>query len=482
MQLLSATSQGDFASRGTLRCARRFTHDAIAQTSAQFLPNAGWPKVVQDRFALDEVPLCCAFYPANRRAFEDRRSHVVIDDAKSYFASARQRYDLIMSEPSNPWVSGVSGLFTTEFYSRVRQYMTDDGVFGQWLHVYELDDGLVLSVLAALHQNFRSYEIYLVPGSDLLVVASNRPSVPAPDWSVAGLAGLRGDLCRFLPLTPTALDALHLIGRAELAPLLDTWEQPNSDFYPVLDLGAERRRFRRDMAGGFNGLSADWFNLVASIRKHRVGPMHEQQMALPQNPRLRARVLGAFLRTPSAELVTDQARDPEFRLPAFQWQRWQMSIAADQTPASWDIWVDDAGAIYRLRNEGDAGTLDDTLYNETMRFMDRHNAPAPVRDVMLFRHALGAWDFATAAATADRLAPLVLKERRWITGDELRDGAVIAKLQIGDVAAARRLYDALAPLSRRAPGDLRSQLLQAYVRATPATSATPSPRPAPRTG
>ena len=156
------------------------------------------------------------FLPANRRTFEDPRSEIVIDDAKSYFASAHRRFDLIMSEPSNPWVSGVSGLFTTEFYGRVRQYLTDDGVFGQWLHVYELDDPLVLSVLAAIHQNFRSYEVYLVPSGDLLVVASNRERLPAPDWRVFQFPGLRSDLCRFSPLTPPVLDALldHLASRA----------------------------------------------------------------------------------------------------------------------------------------------------------------------------------------------------------------------------------------------------------------------------
>src|SRR5690606_32391061 len=48
-----------------------------------------------------------AFYPANARVFDDPRSTFVIDDAKSYFASGRRRFDLIISEPSNPWVSGV---------------------------------------------------------------------------------------------------------------------------------------------------------------------------------------------------------------------------------------------------------------------------------------------------------------------------------------------------------------------------------------
>ncbi|MDH5247348.1 MAG: fused MFS/spermidine synthase, partial [Betaproteobacteria bacterium] len=52
-------------------------------------------------------------------AFTDPRSRIVIDDAKSYFARSHLRYDLIVSEPSNPWVSGVASLFTQEFYARV---------------------------------------------------------------------------------------------------------------------------------------------------------------------------------------------------------------------------------------------------------------------------------------------------------------------------------------------------------------------------
>ncbi|HJU64289.1 MAG TPA: fused MFS/spermidine synthase, partial [Gemmatimonadaceae bacterium] len=118
------------------------------------------------------------FYPANRRVFDDPRSQFVIDDTKSYFAATDQRYDLILSEPSNPWVSGVSGLFTTEFYSRVKRYLSENGVFGQWLHLYEINDWLVLTVLAALHQNFPSYDIFLTSGGDMLIVASNKRLLP----------------------------------------------------------------------------------------------------------------------------------------------------------------------------------------------------------------------------------------------------------------------------------------------------------------
>ena len=103
------------------------------------------------------------------------------------------------------------------------------------------------------------------------------------------------------------------------------------------------------------------------------------------------------------------------------------------------------------------------VYATTMRFIDRHQGPGTARDVVSFRHGIAAWDFAQAAKAADRLLPVIRRERRWISGDELRDGGVMAKLQIGDVAGARQMYDSLASLSTRPVGDLRSRLLAAYV-------------------
>ncbi len=404
------------------------------------------------------------FLPANRRTFEDPRSEIVIDDAKSYFASAHRRFDLIMSEPSNPWVSGVSGLFTTEFYGRIRQYLTEDGVFGQWLHVYELDDPLVLSVLAAIHQNFRSYEVYLVPSGDLLVVASNRDKLPAPDWSVFRAAGLRNDLCRFTPLTAPVLDALSIVSRAELAPLVETLGQPNSDYYPVLDLGAERRRFRRDHASGFPALSDEWFNLLASISGRRAVPGGEPLPALPENPRVRARALGALLRSPAAQAASDSLLGQSAHQAIYQSNMWQATLEADHTPSSWEFWLEQANAVDRLRSGGTAGTADEPFYAALTRFMDRHRAPEPVRDVVAFRHGIASWNFAEADAAAGRLMPVVLEEHRWISSDELRDGLVIARLHLRDTAGARQALGALEKFSGRPAGDLRSMLLEAYVR------------------
>ncbi|HET6279211.1 MAG TPA: spermidine synthase, partial [Candidatus Polarisedimenticolia bacterium] len=125
-----------------------------------------------------------AFLPANRRVFDDPRSVHIYNDAKAYFAATNRKFDIIVAEPSNPWVSGVSGLFTREFYSRVKRYLAPGAVLGQWLHTYELTDDLVLTVLGAIHENFSDYRIYSVNAADLLIVAVAEGQVPAPDWGV----------------------------------------------------------------------------------------------------------------------------------------------------------------------------------------------------------------------------------------------------------------------------------------------------------
>src|SRR5262249_2574186 len=97
------------------------------------------------------------FYPANRRVFDDPRSHFVFDDARSYLAASGRSYDIILSEPSNPWGSGVVGLCAVEFYRSGRAPLASPGVLGQWLQLDEINAVLVESVLAALDQVFPSY-------------------------------------------------------------------------------------------------------------------------------------------------------------------------------------------------------------------------------------------------------------------------------------------------------------------------------------
>jgi len=71
----------------------------------------------------------------------------------------RRDNDLIISEPSNPWVSGVAGSSRTS--STARAQPPDGGrPFVQWIQLYEIDVKLIASVLKAIEANFSDYAVY----------------------------------------------------------------------------------------------------------------------------------------------------------------------------------------------------------------------------------------------------------------------------------------------------------------------------------
>ena len=146
-----------------------------------------------------------------------------------------------------------------------------------------------------------------------------------------------------------------------------------------------------------------------------------------------------------------------------EWRAWQSMASSAEPPVNWQIWIGQAARADYLRNSGTAGFVDQQFYAGLERFMDRHNAPAAVRDIVHFRHGLAAWDFGEAAAAGERMLSLVGTDALWISPDELRDGLVFARLHLRDVAGARRAFDGLFRFSTRPATDLRSQLLMSYV-------------------
>src|SRR5258708_19419011 len=90
------------------------------------------------------------FAPRNTNAFADPRSHIVFDDAKTFFSTHNRKYDIIVSEPSNPWVSGVASLFTGEFYKLARRHLNPGGILVHWFQLHEIAPTLVPSLLPAL--------------------------------------------------------------------------------------------------------------------------------------------------------------------------------------------------------------------------------------------------------------------------------------------------------------------------------------------
>jgi spermidine synthase len=119
------------------------------------------------------------FEHVNNRPLDDPRTQLIIDDARTYLRVTPQRYDVIVSEPSHPWVPGVANLFTQEFFELGRARLSEQGIFVQWVQIYQLSTESLRSVLATYHKVFPHVLVFRVGGlsrgKDLLLVGSNQP-------------------------------------------------------------------------------------------------------------------------------------------------------------------------------------------------------------------------------------------------------------------------------------------------------------------
>jgi len=425
-------------------------------TASTLLASPAIRRVVTIEIEPDIIRASRLFLPANQRTFDDPRSTFVIDDARAYFATQRTNFDLIISEPSNPWVSGVSGLFTTEFYARVAQHLSADGIFAQWLHLYEIDDALVLGVVAAIAQHFPAYAIYAVSDKDILIVASKRGVLPLPEWAVFRQPLIAAELHRVWPITPRTLDQLWIADNVALAPLLRLASVPNSDYYPTLDLNAERTRFLGSEASGFAALNGGPVDLPAIAVGRRSG-VGESYAIIAGVAGLQSMAIGAGMRSGDPRAGQD-ARDA-----ADQYQTFEAQCASGRPPAEWHIWARTLAQISSAREGGMSGVADSAFFLGAMRYAHQQHAPPEATAMVAFLYGLASWNFRAVDDASDVLVAATRRGDPWISVDLLRDGAVIAKLEVGDAAAARTLFDGLARWSARSTDDLRTQLLYAYV-------------------
>jgi spermidine synthase len=217
------------------------------------------------------------YLPRNRRAFSDPRSRIHIEDAKTYFAAEGRRYDLIVSEPSNPWVSGTATLFSEEFYGQVRRYLNAEGLLVQWVQAYEINLPLLASIFTALGQHFGDYAVYRT-GVDLLVVATPAARLPALSPQAFAFPGLAEDLERLGIRGPGDLEAMRVGGRAALEPLFrGAGVPPNSDYYPILDQRAPRARFKNESAAGLQELRESLVPVLAVLDRDTRPPVARVQ-------------------------------------------------------------------------------------------------------------------------------------------------------------------------------------------------------------
>ena len=144
---------------------------------------AGWLAAVPTMERVDVVELeplvldvarACA--AVNHDAMNNPKLHVVIGDARETLLTTTERYDVIASEPSNPYRAGIASLFTQEYYRAASDRLTPDGVFAQWVQAYEIDAETLRTIYDTLHSVFPYIETWQTNGGDLTLLGMHHPA------------------------------------------------------------------------------------------------------------------------------------------------------------------------------------------------------------------------------------------------------------------------------------------------------------------
>jgi hypothetical protein len=140
---------------------------------------AGWLGAVPSMERVDVVEIEPAILKVaeecravNHDVLHNPKVHVFLGDAREVLLTTGRTYDVIFSEPSNPYRAGISSLFTREFYAAAKARLSENGVFVQWLQTYEVDSETIRSAYATLFSEFGAVDTWETQPGDLLLIAS----------------------------------------------------------------------------------------------------------------------------------------------------------------------------------------------------------------------------------------------------------------------------------------------------------------------
>lgn len=181
---------------------------------------------------------------------------MVFGDGRTAVQGAAKKYDLIISEPSNPWLAGVSNLFTKEFFRTAREHLTEQGVLAQWIQTYNFTMTDYLMIVRTMQSEFPHFGVILLAnGLDTMLLASNRPLVPKAEdlarvQKVADASPvILTDLRRYFGTTDmrALLARYYQLGEEQVRTLVakDPSQLLNTDLHLRLEFDAPLHLFRK---------------------------------------------------------------------------------------------------------------------------------------------------------------------------------------------------------------------------------------------
>lgn len=195
-------------------------------------------------------------------ALKDKRVKLIIDDAQSYIRRTMKSYDIIISEPSNPWMKASSNLFTVEFFKELRKILSEDGVLIQWFHTYEMTEDVLKMVFKTFLEIFPQTWVF-APQSGDLILAGFKGKICAGCLIKRFNFG-KDDLSRIRALSPYVIPFAEVFSPSSLSDWLGFELIPvNSRYHPYLEFLAPRALW----VGSEVVLSGGYKTLLAKLPK-----------------------------------------------------------------------------------------------------------------------------------------------------------------------------------------------------------------------
>ncbi len=193
------------------------------------------------------------FAPWNRGVLTNPITKVWTEDARTILKLSPTKYDIIITQPSNPWMAGVGSVFSREYYELGARRLKEGGIMAQWFHIYDMHDGIVRLVLRTFGSVFPHVEIWDSGSGDLILLGSMKPwpSDPSVYQRVFERNSARRDFELIGINSPEALWARQLASQQTAFAIAG--EGPvQSDLFPILEYEAPRAFFigtrARDMS------------------------------------------------------------------------------------------------------------------------------------------------------------------------------------------------------------------------------------------
>jgi spermidine synthase/tetratricopeptide (TPR) repeat protein len=184
------------------------------------------------------------FASANNNALNDPRVAVHTEDALAYLQLTPKKYDVIVSEPSNPWIAGIGNLYTTEFFHACKNRLNSGGMMTQWFHIYEIDDDILKLVTRTFCGVFSHVTLWQTMSDDVVFVGTDSPLTIDGTMLAEKFQNekIKADLARVLVVDIPSLLSTQILSDGQCREYAD-FGAMNTEDKPVLEYASPRAFF-----------------------------------------------------------------------------------------------------------------------------------------------------------------------------------------------------------------------------------------------